>query len=225
VDSLYNDEYNADMADYVEPKKSAMEQSLKKLFEKRKVDTTLNFFQIMPDSITKKISNPQLLKKMELEIHSDSLEEKMTMDFRISYKSMQECRQIYNQLGEAMYVDTGDTLQMSMMKSNMSQMDLMHFDPKKKTLTMKESKTEDNPNLKSFVDMGGEEKMDEEQLTMMLQMMGMDKLESIYHLPGKIKEVKGVQHFILDDNSVKIIVSVKDAILTGKTAGFTITYK
>ena len=124
---------------------------------------------------------------------------------------------------EAEFIETGDTASFNNLKSNFNTFETLIFDAKAGVLSSQEVSAFENGMIpKEFASMTGGN--DEASIDMVLQLMGLDKIEQIYHLPSKIKEVKGVEYEMIDDDSVKLRFDMKQLIKTGKVPGYEIRF-
>lgn len=206
----------------VAKKQSSVEKFFSNL-DKGKVDTFVTIYNIIPDSVLKELENATLLKQVSIEFHLDSVAETGTIDLTYTYKNFTEARQIGENMAKAEFIETGDTTSYNSLKSNFSTIENLIFDPKAGVLSSREVDAFENGMVpKEFASMEGGN--DEMNIDMVLQLMGLDKIEQIYHLPAKIKEVKGIDYELIDDDSVKLRFDMKQMIKTGKVPAYEIRF-
>lgn len=203
-------------------KKSSVEKFVGDL-NQGKVDTSVVIYTLIPDSVLQQLENPGLLKQVNLEIHLDSAEEKGVIDLSYTYKNLKEANKIGEMMAKAEIIETGDTTSMKNFKRNFNSLDGMKYDPKSGKLSSPEGNAFEMGMLPTEI-MQGMDMNDEESFGMFLEIMGMDKIEVIYHLPRKIKEVKGVEYEQLDDDTVKLRFDMRTMFKTGKVPGYEIRF-
>ncbi|HRG20609.1 MAG TPA: hypothetical protein PLQ57_06250 [Saprospiraceae bacterium] len=203
-------------------KKSSVEKFVGGL-NQGKVDTSVVIYTLIPDSVLQQLENPGLLKQVNLEIHLDSAEEKGVIDLSYTYKNLKEANKIGEMMARAEIIETGDTTSMKNFKRNFNSLNEMKYDPKAGILSSPEENAFEMGMLpKEMVE--GIDKNDEESFGMILDIMGMDKIEVIYHLPRKIKEVKGVEYEQIDDDTIKLRFDMRTMFKTGKVPGYEIRF-
>ncbi|MBK8702009.1 MAG: hypothetical protein IPN29_21540 [Saprospiraceae bacterium] len=207
----------------VEKKQSSMEKFMSSL-PRDKVDTVINFYQVLPDSVIRQLEKPALLKQVTLEVHMDSINEKGVIDFTYSYKNLKEAEEVADMLARAEFIETGDTASIANFKRTFEGVNNLRFYPKSKTIESKETDAFASGMLQKDL-MGNLSTSDEEGMNMILDMLGMKTVEVIYHLPGEVKEVKGLMYEQISKDTIKLIFDVKDMIKTGKVPGYVVTYK
>lgn len=229
--SSYHYEFQQDSAQWMgdQPGFGAVakrQSSVEKFFSnlnQGKVDTFVTFYNIIPDSVLKELENASLLKQVSIEFHLDSVAETGTIDLTYTYKNFSEARQVGEHLAKAEFIETGDTASFNNLKSNFNTFETLIFDAKAGVLSSQEVSAFENGMIpKEFASMTGGN--DEASIDMVLQLMGLDKIEQIYHLPSKIREVKGVEYEMIDDDSVKLRFDMKQLIKTGKVPGYEIRF-
>lgn len=148
------------------------------------MDTTINFYNEMPDSIKNKLSKPELLKKVNFSILSNKAQGKMVMGMDLSYDSMEELGEMYSEMSK---LNDGDD---DMGKTLDSFKDLIRnyeADFKKGVITLPEQDFKGG-----MADMMGagmnmsEGELGEEEKGMMDMMIGDAGVVTKLHLPGKV---------------------------------------
>lgn len=203
-------------------KKSSVEKFVGEL-NQGKVDTSVVIYSLMPDSVLQQLENPGLLKQVNLEIHLDSAEEKGIIDLSYTYKNMKEANKIGEMMARAEIIETGDTSSMKNFKRNFNSLEGMQYDAKAGTLKSPEENAFEMGMLPTEM-MEGMDMNDEESFGMFLDIMGMDRIEVIYHMPRKIKEVKGVEYEQIDDDTIKLRFDMRSMFKTGKVPGYEIRF-
>ena len=136
---------------------------------------------------------------------------------------MKEANKIGEMMARAEIIETGDTTSMKNFKRNFNSLNGMKYDPKAGMLSSPEENAFEMGMLPTEM-MEGIDKNDEESFGMILEIMGMNKIEVIYHLPRKIKEVKGVEYEQINDDTIKLRFDMRTMFKTGKVPGYEIRF-
>ena len=203
-------------------KKSSPEVFMSSL-DQGKVDTMVNFYSIIPDSIKNKLANPKLLKQVELEMHLDSANETGLIAFRYHYKDLKEAIEIGKLMETTEVLETGNADSYQQFQRNFSFLSSIDYNVKAGTLVSAE---EDlfKSGMVSEKMLEGVDPENEFAFKLFLEIMGMDKTEITLHLPRKIKEVKGIEYMQVDDNTVKLIFDMAAIIKSKKVPGYEIRF-
>lgn len=238
MDDLWMEKDNNESEDYVfesssttfgddqivEKPKTMMQLKMMALMEAENMDTTINAFDMIPDTVLSRLQDAHLLKNISLKVVTNKSEEKASMDFALKFKQIQELKQIMDVMSNAQFLETGDTTGMGGLETNLATMDHIKIDPKGRQIIIEEFSMENDPNF-SEGDINAFSDMSDEDLSKTLSMFGIEDLFIIYHLPAKVKQVKGsVDYKILEDNRVEIKIPMVKMIKTKVSPGYTIKY-
>ncbi len=189
--------------------------------KEEKMDTTINFYDQMPDSLKNTIANAHLLKQMNLHMNVDSKKKEAKMRMNISYKNMEELEDILKVMSESKGGQGGMAAMMGDDDMNkifadykvdykngvyrMPPMDLM-------------SEIENDPEMvEIFGNIDSLAQADPEAM-MMFEMMFGNSTKTKIHLPGKVQFTNDMNAKI-DGNTVIFEDNVIEIMKSGKKPG------
>jgi len=208
---------------FVEPPKTAMQIKMMELMESENIDTVITAYEMVPDTVLAKLKRPELLKNVQLGVLANKVEEKAAIEFGFTFKKIAELKETMYELSQAQYLETKDTADIASLGSTLETMDHLKIDAKARLITVETYSMEDDPAFAG--DMSAFTEMPEEELTQTLAMFGMQDIRVKYHLPSKVKSVKGdVEYKINDDNTVEIIMPIIKLFKSKMSPGYTIQY-
>ncbi len=187
------------------------------------VDTSFNFYDVMPDSIRNKLENPELFRKMSMTTRMNKEESEMFLQMSFEYDSPEERDEIINSIGQLSEKGDENAEKINQFKEMMRQYDA---DLEKGIVTIPEQ----DFSSEFAEDMGGEEmdmdfdNMSEEDMAMMQMMMGDAGFITTMHLPDEIISCDDKSAEI-DGNTITIKDSYMDLMKNKKFAGRTIKFK
>lgn len=180
--------------------KEGVQDKMGEIMEKinsEKVDTSLNIFDVMPDSIKRVTENPDQLKKMNFFIDLDSEENVALLKFAIDFDNFQEIDQMLKKLVLAF-------------GSGRPELESMNIDGALNDFSFDNSNyfTKKEFKQRKMSPSGGAGGMDEmlgegEGAQMAEMMFGNTKYNKTIHFPYKIKSVSGADAKI-DGNTITI---------------------
>lgn len=170
------------------------------------LDTTLVVYDVMPDSVKQKLSNPELMKKMSFSFYANKAESSAMFNMSVEYDSKEERDQIFDSFAEMAEGNDADAQgKIEDFKQMIRQYDL---DLEKGVVLIPEQDfTGDFAEGMGDQDMDFEN-MDEEELAMMEMMMGDAGILTTIHLPSEV--------ISCDDKSAKIdgkTITFKDSYM------------
>ncbi len=157
--------------------------------KKEKIDSTMNFYDIMPDSVKREVSNAEFLKNMNLSLSVDSEKEQAEMKLSVKYKDDNEMLEIMKVLKESRK-DNSNPMMAMQGEDELDQMMIQYKADYKNGIirlpAMDISEFFEDPELKGMMDaLAGKEGSDPEELEFLRMMLG-DKTKVVVHAPGKI---------------------------------------
>lgn len=160
-----------------------------------KVDTSINMFAIMPDSVRRVTENPEQFKNMNVFIDLDSEENKALVKFAIDFKDFKQIDQMLGNLVQAF-------------GSGRPELEAMNIDEMMGGFSFDDSnyftKKEFKQRRMSSGGGGMDEMMGEGESAQMVEMMfGNTKYNKTIHFPYQIKSVSGTDAKI-DGNTLMI---------------------
>lgn len=190
----------------------------------KKMDTTLNFFSVMPDSVRRKLTDPQALEIMNIDLHVDPEKEIGMLKLNMDYKSEEELERFYTALIEMESLDKtkslsqagqGDTKQML---NDMLGGHKLDYENKvvriPRTDPMKELKdngmyNELAPKIDSlqYLEEGSFERQ-------MIEMLIPGETKTRVHVPGKILFTSD-PNAVIDGNTVTFTMNVMQIMIDG----------
>ena len=208
---------------FVEPPKTAMQVKMMALMESENIDTVITAYEMVPDTVLAQLKRPDLLKNIRLGVLANKVEEKAAIDFGFTFKKISELKETVSELSLAQYLETKDTADLASLGSTLETMDHLKIDPKARLITVETYSMEGDPAFAG--DMSAFSDMPEEELSQTLAMFGLQDVRIKYHLPSKVKSVKGeVEYQMIDDQTVEIIMPMIKIFKSKISPGYTIQY-
>lgn len=207
----------------VEEEKEGLEGLFNNSDNFENLDTVFNMYDEMPDSVKALVENPEIMKKMSIQVKANEEEQIAFFSMVIEFDDPDDITEIFKTINES--------------APDSSKMEAAEYEEMEKQFTRF------NTNLEKGMitvdpfdieDMLGEEydddydfeNMSEDEMNMVKMMMGEGEVKTIFHLPGKILEVTSPYATVDDDsNTVTIIQDLYEVIKTKTTSGYTIKYK
>lgn len=210
-DSSWDAGYSYDSFDVLKDQKpDYISDAVSGLNSMDKVDTTIQVYSTVPDSVLQRLSHPELLKKVYIQIKADKDAEIMQMNYKTDFASLEELDAINLLVGEI----SGDGNEMQNFMGGQKSYDL----------NLKEGYVRVPEYLlgDEYSQLGGEDKeeMTEESVKEMLEMFGMDKIVMKYNLPGKFIKSTGAEVNTIDDNTVEVKINFLDLFKNGKMSEY-----
>lgn len=191
--------------------------------KEEKMDTIMNFYQIMPDSIEEKLSDPEALGIMNLHLKVDSEKEIGIMKMQMEYKNEKELERFYNALSELSEINKsgamaggGDTKEMMKQMMGSTQADLKNNIvriPRSNPLEELEKQgllEEMKPKLDSLKYMP-----DDSFERQMIEMLLPSKTKTVIHVPGDVLFTNDPTA-IIEGNKVTFVDNALQLIMDGK---------
>ncbi len=193
-----------------------------KLFEEMgtdDIDSTMNFYEVAPDSIKDGSGNLTLeevedLKKIDMTVKANKASEQMLIKIGVDFTSFAEIDRLFSLMDKS---DGGDE-NMAMMGEMFGDNDFGEnylFDSKGFT----KSAGEEDAELGDMMDDASEEDMG-----MMEMMFGESKYVSIYHFPYKVKSAEGT-NVKIDGNTVVSKVPFMEMMEDQQKAALSVKFK
>jgi len=181
--------------------------------DEERMDTTMNFYDIMPDSIKEITKNPELLKNVNLNMFIDSKKEEAKMTLDIAFKSEAHLNEIFEVMQSVKEDDAGDEEQFRNMVIDYK------FDLKRGIIQlpgMDLSKLEEDPEFGQI--MGSLDSLstaDPEKMEMFEMLFG-GETKLIVHAPGKIQFTNDM-NAVIDGNTVTFTNNLMEMIQSKKS--------
>ena len=186
------------------------------------VDSTFNFYEVMPDSVRNTIENPELLKNISMTINTSKSDMTAVMGMDMKYNSLEELEQIFDTMRQMGNDNDDGPNQMEGFKELLRNYDV---DFKKGIVTLPEQEYSGDLGADSGempdVDF---ENMSEEESGMMDMMIGDKGYVTTLHLPGKVISCDDPDA-IIDGNTITIKDSYMTLMKEKKFKARTINYK
>lgn len=156
------------------------------------IDSTTNFYTMMPDSVKETLSNPDMLKRFNLNMKVDTKKEYAKMKMTVDYDSAEQLEEILkaikeaqskNKSGKMAAADGGDTDLSAMFEGY--NIDLKNGIIRLDAMDMSDMK--DDPEFGEMLQMlENPEASEDPEMAMMMEMMFGGDMETVIHAPGKI---------------------------------------
>jgi len=212
----------ADMAMGMMDEDKEGDGSKKSMWDKEeKMDTTMNFYDQMPDSLKNTIENAHLLKQMNLNMSVDSKKKMAKMTMSISYKNMDELAELLKVMSESKGEQGGMAAMMGGDDMNKMFVDYK-VDYKHGVYRMPPmdvmSEIENDPEMsKMFGSLDSLALADPEGMEFFEMMFGGSSKTKI-HLPGKVQFTNDMNAKI-DGNTVIFEDNILEIMKSGKKPG------
>lgn len=177
-------------------------QTLKETFDEgqnkeTKIDTTMDFYSIMPDSVRQKLSDPAALSIMQMHIRMDQEKNIGLMKMQIDYDSKEEVERFYDALLEMQSLDNNSAMAMGSAQGDTKELFESMFSNYKMDLDNSIIRIPRTDPLEALAEEGLLEelkpKLDSIQYLpedsferQMLEMMIPGESKTVVHAPGKI---------------------------------------
>ncbi|MDQ3140930.1 MAG: hypothetical protein M3Q56_01645 [Bacteroidota bacterium] len=198
-------------------KKSSIQKFFDRLQDSKaaSVDTSVLCSTLFPDSIKLKLERPYLLRKVgfHVKFREDSAIALLRMG--IDFIHLSQIDEILSEIEKAEQLETGVINTESSMKESFILGNQIQFKPEEglliipaedmlKKMNMTEKEVDDFALMKP------------EELESFKKIFGLGTIETIYHLPGKVKSVEGVKHYKKDDYTVVFQYDMFDFLMGKK---------
>jgi len=148
------------------------------------MDTTINFYNEMPDSIKSKLSKPELFKKVNISILSNKAAAKMVMSMDLSYDNMEELEEMYSEMSK---LNNGEDEISQSIKTLRELKRNYELDLETGEVILPEQDFDGDMSELMGPEQGmGDEEMGEEAMAMMNMMLGEAGIVTTLHLPGAV---------------------------------------
>ncbi len=213
------------------------------LLTREKLDTTIQMAKVIPDSVKEMFNNRasieeflsaqspdsqptdaevdqaiqgmKAMEQMQMLMHIDKAAEELSMGMRVDFSKQQGIAGATEVMGG-----------MKMMQGAAKSSEQAPYRLVGKTLQIRiSSKSAIEQMEQALSAQGGGASMDEAAVLETMETMGMSELSVVIHLPGEIKEVKGVSHTKLEANSVLIKIPMLELIQSQKDFSADISFK
>jgi hypothetical protein len=194
-----------------------------------KIDSTMNFYAMMPDSVKETMTNPELLKKFNMHMNIDSEKEYAKIKMELSYDSADEMKEILMALQEMQSKQKGGMMAAAGGDSDISAMfNGFEADLKNGIIRMDGadmSDMKDDPEFGEMIAMLEDpEKSEDPEMAAMMQMMFGGDVETIVHAPGKILFTNDMDA-IINGNTVTFKDNIIELMKSEKAMGRVIKFK
>ena len=184
-------------------------------------DTIIPLVSIMPDSIQKKESRPDLVKKLAVRMKSPASSSDLTIGLIMNFDNQAQLQELVK------YMETMDNSSSTVMAAaspgGMKAENFLVFDADLKAGWIRFDSV-DYTSMSEEFGMSSDSLMTGEDMGMMEMMLGSTKIRSIIHVPGDVKSCTNKEAIITKDNKVIIEYGLMDAIKQGKIPGYTIHF-
>ena len=185
---------------------------------KSKLDTTFVLKDMVPTMFLNQLDRPELLENLIISANLDEENEIMIFDVEQKFTNISEIRETQTQLDKL-------TALMGKKESGPTQFanpDIT-FDSKERFLYVPADSVS---NFDFFGTAVYDEIITEEQIDKMIEMTGVDKITTIYHMPYPITSVETDSEYILseDRKSLEVHTDIKTLIKNGNTGSLRVSY-
>ncbi len=169
------------------------------------IDTVMNFYDMMPDSIRQKIDNPEVLRNMLMSLKVNAEKEEAKFKLATHYKDEKERTELFHAVTQMQEQKAGGAMAMAG-----DDMDLNSYfggwdaDIKNGIIRIKGASKEDlkDPEMEAMIkELENPEKAEDPEFIEFMKMMFGGKLTTVVHAPGKI-EFTNDMHAIISGNTV-----------------------
>jgi len=185
------------------------------------IDSSMNFYDIMPDSIKETMTNPKILKNVSLDMHINSLKEEASMTLNIEYKNQNHLNQIFTTMKEMK--KSGEKAEEQFDNMNIE----YTIDVKRGIVQlpgMDISELENDPEFAQIMGSIDSLETTDPESMMLFEMMFGGESKTIVHLPGKI-EFTNDMHAEIDGNTVTFRDNMMEMIKAKKSKDRIIKFK
>lgn len=185
------------------------------------IDSTMNFYAIMPDSIKESMDNPELLKNLNMHMKIDSEKEYAKIKMSIDYESQDQLKDIMSTLKSAQSRKQGGMMAMAGDQDNLGAMfDTHDIDLKNGIIRLAGTQMDDMSDDPEFDEMmqalENPEASEDPELAEILKMMFGGDTETVIHAPGKILFTNDYNARI-DGNTVTFRDNIMEVLKAGKS--------
>jgi hypothetical protein len=186
-------------------------------------DTLMPLLDIMPDSVRKKETRPDLVKRIAFRVQSPAKSADLTFGVVIDFKDQHQLKDIVNHL------DTLDGANLDMPTGGgggLPKESFMVFEADMKAGWIRFDSV-DYAGLGMEMGMGGmpgDSLMSSEDAGMMEMMFGNSKIKTVVHVPGEVNSCTNKDAILTKDNKVIIEHGFMDIMKVGKVPGYTIHF-
>ena len=182
------------------------------------IDSLMNFYEMMPDSVKEQMVNPEVLKKVNMHMKIVSAEEYAKIKISMVYDSAKELEEIIKGMNEANPEGGG----MGDQEDKLSEM-FGKFDTDLKNGIVRiegiDTEDEDDPFMQEMMEeLNNPEKAEDPEFIEMMKMLLGGETKTIVHVPGKIlftnypdAEIKG-NTVIFKDDILDMMKNGKDGV-------------
>lgn len=185
------------------------------------IDSTMNFYAIMPDSIKETMTNPEILKNVSMDMHINTLQEEASITLNIEYKNQNHLKQIFSTMKEMK--QGGEQAEEQYDNMNIE----YTIDSKRGIVQipgMDMTELENDPEFAQIMgSLDSLETADPESM-MLFEMMFGGESKTIVHLPGKV-EFTNDMHAEINGNTVTFRDNMLEMIKSKKSKDRIIKYK
>lgn len=197
-----------------------------------KIDSTIVFYDLTPESVKETLDRPELLKNMIFNVKGDQEKKEMKISFSLQYNSQDELEAFFTQLSKI--EEGGQTSPMSQddLKTMFSKQTVDYkngivrvnreenFSDTDKQLFFGEESQESLDSLRIIFDMLEDENpdLDENARQKIESVQEMFEVKSIFHLPGKVIFTNDPKA-VIDGNVLTITDNIWEAILRDEREG------
>jgi len=197
--------------------------------EEEDIDSTLVFFDIMPDSIKELLDYPELMKNITMHVKSVSEEKIAFMSVTVEFDDEDHLNAIKDELSKSKKSENEET----MMGAN-DEIDNFFaefsIDIENKTITLPESKflqeTKNHPESDSIMIQIDSLKYyaEDSHERRMLELLYGSEMEYIIHAPGKVISCS-VEDATIEENTVSYTINFLEILQSRKNGGAVIKYQ
>ena len=184
------------------------------------IDTLMNFYDIMPDSIRQKIDNPEILRNMEMRMKVNSEKGEAKLKLTTVYKDGAEREKLFHALTQMQAQKASGPMAMVGEDMNIkSYFEGWDADLDNGIIKIKGVSQEDmnDPEMQEIISaLEDPEKAEDPEFVEFMKMMFGGTLTTVIHAPGKI-EFTSDMHAVIDGNTATFESDMME-ILKGKSS-------
>ena len=184
-------------------------------------DTTMTFLSIMPDSVRKKETRPDLAEKLSIRLTSPANSADLTIGLIVKFDSPQHLKEIMSYMES---LDEKPELMASAGPVGLQSNSFLIFEADMKAGLLKFDSIKYG-DMAMELGMPQDSAMGSEDMGMMEMMFGNSKIKSIIHVPGEVVSCSNPDAILTKDNKVMLEYEFLDVIQKGAIPGFTIQFK
>ena len=184
-------------------------------------DTIMPLLSLMPDSVKKKETRPDLAEKLSLRMKSPANSSDLTIGLIMKFENQAQLKELVK------YMETMDNSSSTVMATaspgGMTAENFLVFNADLKAGWIRFDSVDYSGMAEEF-QMSSDSMMTGEDMGMMEMMLGSTKVRSIIHVPGEVTSCTNKEAIITKDNKVIVEYGLMDAIKQGKIPGYTIHF-